>query len=586
MSLVRHRAGESFLRRAVVLPFVALLLALGLTFAPAHTAQAFSGAEAALVKEGVTKSLARSTVARTFCAGGPVFCAVANLGALAFAVYGTKDLWLPIFQGGGSPEVDNGGGGPVDGAYEVQGSAEFAVLSAQTAPWPGDDPIIYEVQRFPGVYVHDTYTNWGYTYTAQCRSTVSGSEWVSWPEQAKVGIWRHGAPNVEQWGNVCEVNSPAGESSSDWEVVGFDAAWSGSYQRPQAFTWGASTGSEPATFVQTSVTCQSPDGQTVQVIVSANSEGQVVVPSCIERLGPGWTPISWGIDGGTSEGNAEPLLREEVASGIPSLYPSCTGLGSTGCVLRVEYLGEPCQVGQAGCTDWTRNLDTRQDSYRCMWGPYSMPLSDCYVLERAYQTDVARTVTVDDPAAVDGDPATVPAPGTGTNPEPVPGTGTGTLTLPDTYPDNYPGAAGDAPAAAEEGGECFPTGWGVFNPLGWVYKPVRCALEWAFVPQTPLSTRVQRVQTAYSDTPPGRFVDALYGSSSPWGQTPGAAACPDWRISVGSVDSPVICGTSFSDSIVGGRGWLAAGAVAAAFAPLARGFLRGSVPIIKPTGGD
>jgi len=31
--------------------------------------------------------------------------------------------------------------------------------------------------------------------------------------------------------------------------------------------------------------------------------------------------------------------------------------------------------------------------------------------------------------------------------------------------------------------KCMPEGWGVFNPVEWVQKPVQCALEWAFVPR-------------------------------------------------------------------------------------------------------
>lgn len=30
--------------------------------------------------------------------------------------------------------------------------------------------------------------------------------------------------------------------------------------------------------------------------------------------------------------------------------------------------------------------------------------------------------------------------------------------------------------------ECWPSGWGWFNPAQWVLRPIKCALEWAFVP--------------------------------------------------------------------------------------------------------
>lgn len=34
----------------------------------------------------------------------------------------------------------------------------------------------------------------------------------------------------------------------------------------------------------------------------------------------------------------------------------------------------------------------------------------------------------------------------------------------------------------EDSGVCFPSGWGLFNPVEWVVKPVKCVLIWAFVP--------------------------------------------------------------------------------------------------------
>lgn len=36
----------------------------------------------------------------------------------------------------------------------------------------------------------------------------------------------------------------------------------------------------------------------------------------------------------------------------------------------------------------------------------------------------------------------------------------------------------------DSGEECFPNGWGWFNPAQWVLRPIKCALVWAFVPDS------------------------------------------------------------------------------------------------------
>jgi hypothetical protein len=52
---------------------------------------------------------------------------------------------------------------------------------------------------------------------------------------------------------------------------------------------------------------------------------------------------------------------------------------------------------------------------------------------------------------------------------------TTTTTIPRTPGDPQP-----PPPEGSEGAECLPDGWGWFNPIEWVLKPVKCALLWAF----------------------------------------------------------------------------------------------------------
>jgi hypothetical protein len=59
--------------------------------------------------------------------------------------------------------------------------------------------------------------------------------------------------------------------------------------------------------------------------------------------------------------------------------------------------------------------------------------------------------------------------------------------------------------------ECWPAGWGWFNPAQWVLKPIKCALLWAFVPDDSLGESFE----AFTDELFGQFpfslVDAAAG---------------------------------------------------------------------------
>ncbi len=57
--------------------------------------------------------------------------------------------------------------------------------------------------------------------------------------------------------------------------------------------------------------------------------------------------------------------------------------------------------------------------------------------------------------------------------------------------------------------DCVPSGWSVFNPLAWVYKPVKCALKWAFVPApTFVSSKLAALDGAFTGTAPGQVITA------------------------------------------------------------------------------
>jgi hypothetical protein len=139
-----------------------------------------------------------------------------------------------------------------------------------------------------------------------------------------------------------------------------------------------------------------------------------------------------------------------------SAYPACSN-GT--CTLDLIDGTGSCYDGDSSrCATWV-NDPNRDTKYKCKYGTYDAPIKDCFALGNAF-----------DPAKVAaGNGIADPATGQDTK--------TQTTVKPDASGAPEPADAGDTREA------CFPTGWGAFNPLNWVLQPVKCALNWAFVPR-------------------------------------------------------------------------------------------------------
>lgn len=166
----------------------------------------------------------------------------------------------------------------------------------------------------------------------------------------------------------------------------------------------------------------------------------------------------------TAAGPTTSPLPTWTAPTVPSGFPQCQPLGRCQLVLlRHSPAGRTLNCADSGvCAGWQTQAEPKApdrtvervpdgatvteptttwpngDTAQCLWGPYDVDVAECGTVA----TDPAPSPT---PAA---DPAT--------------------------------GPAGSPPAGD---GDCTPSGWGMlFNPLGWIYKPVKCAIRWAFVP--------------------------------------------------------------------------------------------------------
>lgn len=197
------------------------------------------------------------------------------------------------------------------------------------------------------------------------------------------------------------------------------------------------------------------NGQTYTAHTAEFRETDEVIPNPVcPQLPAGVTPTRITI---TEEGGGEthtvydqPATPE--STGHRNTYPEC--MDGT-CLLDLRKGLVSCFQVPADCLEWFTDPN-KANTYHCWYGTHAVSLAECNVYAPSFNGDPDVTGHPDT-----GDPF-------GPNPKPNPGDKKG-----------FERPVSD-PAKARI---CHPTGWGVFNPLEWVMKPVQCALEWAFVPR-------------------------------------------------------------------------------------------------------
>lgn len=369
--------------------------------------------------------------------------------------------------------------------------------------------------------------------------------------------------------------------NADEEIAGFltvPRKTTGSYTA-QGFAvgWGtlATTADfglydKPVTFGEYEVTvrCKNNTTGATDTITSRTdtAEGGAMIPSCAGRLGPEWhnagvtiAPTKPKIDGEPIPDEIEvpdflPLDWDELIPDDPDWDP-CIG-SKEGCKLDVFIDGSRCQIGSDLCKTWTR-LDTKAPSrVKCQYGSRTIDKKFCAPLAAYYD------VTTD--TRVDLDKGT-------TSPE----TQTETPVKTENANPNF-----NDPATQAESGECFPSGWGLLNPVEWVLKPVKCALEWAFVPETGIATRFNRMKDSLVTRAPFSWVASL--AALPTGVSGGG--CPvNWAFTFKGHQYSLICGTPVEPVVRAARPVFLVLALGAAAYPFIRSLVYASVPIVKPT---
>ncbi len=163
-----------------------------------------------------------------------------------------------------------------------------------------------------------------------------------------------------------------------------------------------------------------------------------------------------------------------------------------------------CLTAGAVCSEPAMDLQTNT----CTWGANVVNATYCDPARQTGRDTDPNLMPKADPtvAPTPYTPGVVPSTVTDTPPAPTPTTVPGGATV--VVPID-PGAGLRTEHADVQG--CWPGGWGWFNPAEWVYRPITCAVEWAFVPTpTALDARLANFN-GLRDQPPVQWADAGLG---------------------------------------------------------------------------
>jgi hypothetical protein len=412
-------------------------------------------------------------------AGGEATCAasiVCGVAVLAVtAAYLTRDSWLPVVQGALGAAVNGSQPGPaaacgnaVSGSLGADGNsltanATWTVCGNGSGTWKAHVDV-------RAVECKDTSTGI-VRRSSGIPSNIGGgdheSDWLPSP-----GHFDTTFPNLG-----CD----AGERAS---FVEFDSSYwyYGTPYTSKPFDIGDAVGAD--SYVEKSdMQCRLPDGTIKVAHAEASGDlGKIIVPSCSAAF-PGSIPVDLTVTGGTDM-HQLPVLHKAFLD-IHDRFPDCfdsAGAWKNTCRVRVFVNGQPCVNGMAGCYDPAGYLQDHPDAtVDCKYGTYVVDLADCAPLKHHYGTKPStQTVTVTQVDTKSGTPITDPTV------KPSPSTGTGTSPSTGGFPDvvtNPSTAPGGDPSSDPDSSNCYgaAVSW---NPVNWVYVPVKCALSWAFVPKS------------------------------------------------------------------------------------------------------
>lgn len=335
----------------------------------------------------------------------------------------------------------------------------------------------------------------GTNFSLRLEYLLSGSSGTEWSSQSSAQYWHVGqceSPEV-----AVGRKSAAGNVWA--QVVGIRVVENGSVVDQADATVG------PAEWI-TQVKCL--DGS-IRYAVSGPFDfeqgGMMPEPAAVDlagcdpvEVGVGVQDAGKGAEGWSDTGKvAGEMMPDEVKDWMTT-YPQCMD-GS--CLLELtKSVGGTAELScfdsPEQCSDWKRQSVEDPATYRCYYAGSLVGLAECNVYGTTFDREKVQQGTgYADPATGEPAPTTTP---TGTPVKSNPGGAYIAMQAPVTDPTTSR--------------ECWPSGWSAFNPFEWVFQPVKCALEWAFVPRQAKITQVQTsIQLAAVNSTPGQMVDSISG---------------------------------------------------------------------------
>lgn len=573
---------RQLLRRAVkpaAMVGVVGMLSVSMIVTTPSNAQAFGDGTKLPVKEtwvmGAAKTVA--PVAMAAVSVTPIGWAL-RLGQLGFLAYSTSDMWMPFVTGAWGaatgPSAPAGAAAAVHRDLKITKMEKGQYAHAVTVfmEYTGNDyqnGALFDVAgrvtcRYDGVTSTFNVTTSGNFGRAGGNYTSTPAPALACPHNGYVMLGAIAGPFA---GSGDLVTCPSGSCHPGPENV---FKWGSEFQDgdPGFDPLGEEVG------YQGKSECIDSGGTISWVTGPAipGNNGAMLMPSC-EAAGKGHGTGRTTVTGFRPDGGTETVWDTGAQPLMDPATPLCDpGRATSGCVLEVTKDGQPCATGDVECENWAQESQKENNTrYGCKLGPYVMPLSACSLLERAYHPGGS---PLNDPNT-DGNPSTSSSLGPSGQPAvaPAPAT-TGTT----TGVSPVPGGSGQAGPGAEPGAAaCWPSGWGMLNPLEWVYKPVVCAAKALFQPQKNMQTRVTAMAATFENKVPVSWFGIDVAGASGGG-------CPvSWAVEFQGTSHSLICGTQAENIILGLRPVLGAMLIMAMLWPLIRSLFYSAIPVFKVT---
>lgn len=178
------------------------------------------------------------------------------------------------------------------------------------------------------------------------------------------------------------------------------------------------------------------------------------------------------------------------------------------------------------CVDWFEESKTSPTKYKCYYAGQARPLSDCFVYSRVFdRQNVQRGTGYAEPE-------------TGIEPKVYACVGCNDPRTATTNRGAEKESMNTTPDNPEKARDCWPSGWAAFNPFEWVLQPIKCALQWAFVPR---QTKVDQTTTKIRLTATNSRVAEAAQVATTWaavaeGMNPSGCAGPSINLNLMGIE--------------------------------------------------